>query len=138
MLGRTAARLTATIAMAAGFGLVAATTAGAHECFNTSRSAQGSAMASKSQAWETFAIADFIAQDVENGLYDAETGECILETYLAAGGPATFTFHVKNAADGVVGTDRNGHAADGHGIDWAFPSYGDIIFGAFAQCGVEF
>jgi hypothetical protein len=97
---------------------------------------------SKSQAWFTLRIADAIADDVANGAYTAEDGECILAAYTASGAPLSFTIHVKGVTgqEGVIGL-HNKHDdlhVDGKGIDHFFDAYGGAIFGAFESCGVSF
>lgn len=131
-----ASRLAKSVALTVALGLATATTAAAHECFNASRSDRGNQMAgSKSNAWFTLHVADVIAEEVESGLYDAETGECIIDAYDATGAPASFTIKTRAGKDGVVGGPN---AGDGHGIDHVFAAYGDSIIGAYMSCGVEF
>ncbi|GAA2036972.1 hypothetical protein GCM10009819_21970 [Agromyces tropicus] len=131
------------VKVGAGVGLAAALTLGsgmaayAHECYNANRSDKGNQGASNSQAWYTIVVAD----EVSAGL-DAEDAECVLDAYYGAGGPATFTIHVKgaNGQDGTIGEANpvEGKSSDGKGIDHVFDAYGGIIFGAYEACGVEF
>ena len=113
----------------------------AHDCYNASRSAKGDAQAgTHSQAWVQVNVADLIADDVANGVYSAEDGECILAAYTEAGGRLSASIHVKgaNGQDGVIGLN-NPHtekASDGRGIDHFFESQFGIIIGAFEGCGV--
>jgi hypothetical protein len=138
-MSRLSKRLGASVAMAATFGLVAATTASAHDCYNASRSDQGNSMAgSHSKAWFTLVITESIADDVAHGLYTAEEGACVYAAYIAAGGPASVTIHTTPAA-GVIG-DKNPNEelyTNGRGLDHFFEAFGGVIFGAFEQCGVE-
>ncbi|KGN35042.1 hypothetical protein N802_01985 [Knoellia sinensis KCTC 19936] len=135
---RFTSRLGASVAMAAAIGLATATTAAAHECFNASRSAQGNLKAgSNSNAWFTIVVADEIAAEVEAGLYDAATGECVLAAYEATGSPSSFTVKIRGGGkDGVVGGHNN--TANHKGIDHVFAAHGAQIGGAYASCGVEF
>jgi hypothetical protein len=136
-----ASRLGQSIAVAAALGLATATTAAAHECFNASRSAQGNLKAgAHSQTWFTLVVADIIDEEVEEGLYDAETGECILDAYEEAGGRASFTIKFVGGKDGLLagGVTNNEIITNGKGIDHLFPAYGEAILGAYAECGAEF
>ncbi|GAA4406523.1 hypothetical protein GCM10023168_21520 [Fodinibacter luteus] len=138
---RFASRLGQSIAVAAALGLATATTAAAHECYNASRSEQGNLKAgTQSNTWFTLVVADIIAEEVEEGLYDAETGECILDAYEGAGGQASFTVKVVGGKDGLIagGVTNQEILSNGKGIDHIFPAYGEAIFGAYGGCGVEF
>jgi hypothetical protein len=138
---RFASRLGRSIAVAAALGLATATTAAAHECYNASRSEQGDLKAgTQSKAWYTLVVADVIAEEVDAELYDAETGECILDAYEEAGGPASFVIHVVGGKDGVIagGVKNEELLRNGKGIDHIFEVYGDAIIGAYGECGVEF
>lgn len=143
MFGRKMMRLGATAALSAGLVVGSGVGAWAHECFNASRSDTGNEMAgSRSQAWFTLRIADAIADDVANGAYTAEDGECLLAAYTETGAPLSFTIHVKGATgqEGVIGL-HNKHEeqhTDGKGIDHFFDAYGWAIFSAFDECGVSF
>ena len=129
-------RLVRATALTAALGLATASTAAAHECFNANRSEQGNTMAgSHSQAWFTLQVSDAIAEEVAAGLYDAATGECILDAYAATGAPSSFTIKIRAGQDGLVG---GGNVGDGHGIDHVFEAYGEQILGSYASCGVEF
>jgi hypothetical protein len=114
----------------------------AHECFNASRSAQGNTSAgTHSQAWFQVDVAATIADEVDQGLYDEETGACILDAWSAGGGPATFTVHVKgaNGSDGVIAA-KNPHeskGSDGRGIDHFFDVYGELFVNSYAGCGAN-
>lgn len=112
----------------------------AHECINASRSVQGDHMAgTRSQAWYEVVVADEVAWEVSQGYYSAQQGECMYEYWLANGGPATFTVHVKgaNGQDGTVaGRNPNAHLMyDGQGIDLI--DFG-LYLEAAAACGVDF
>ena len=132
----------------AGLGLAAALVLGtgaaayAHECYNPSRSEQGNAGASNSQAWFTLVVADAIQGDADAGFITQEQADCIKGAYAETGAPASFTLMVKGAVgqDGVIAANNpNGFlATDGKGIDHAFAAYGDQIFGSYAACGVAF
>jgi hypothetical protein len=143
MLGRTTRRLAAGAALAGALVLGSGAGAWAHECYNASRSDTGNEMAgSKSQAWFTLVVSDAIQGDVEAGLITQEQADCINEAYAESGAPASFTIHVKgaNGQDGLVAghNPNDGLMADGKGIDHALAAYGDVIFGGYAACGVEF
>jgi hypothetical protein len=137
MAGRAAAALALSGLAVTGTGIAAL----AHECINSSRSDKGNEMAgSRSQAWYTVGIADFIAEDVANGLYTEEDGACLLDAYTQTGSPLTFTIHVKgvNGQEGVIG-ERNPNGwlmANGKGIDHFLDLYGGDIVQAFQTCGV--
>ena len=138
---RLASRLGKAVALTAALGLATATTAAAHECYNASRSEQGNLKAgTQSNTWFTLVVADIIAEEVEGGLYDAETGECIIAAYTASGAPASFTIKVVGGKDGVVagGVKNQEILSNGSGIDHIFAAYGEIIIGAYSGCGVEF
>ena len=131
-----ASRLAKSVALTAALGLATATTAAAHECYNASRSDKGNEMAgTKSNTWFTLHIAEIIAEEVAEGLYDEETGECVLAALEDAGVPSSFTIKVVAGKDGVIG---GGNIDDGRGIDHIFPAYGGAIFGAYDSCGVAF
>ncbi len=135
------ARAAVLVAGASAFTLLGAGSAWAHECYNTSRSEQGNTAAANSQAWFQLVIADAIAEDVANGLYTAEQGQCIYAAWTDGGGPASFTIHVKgvNGQGGVL-AERNpnkGLMADGQGIDHVFDAYGDLLVASFLGCGVN-
>lgn len=131
-----ASRLLKSVALTAALGLATASTAAAHECFNANRSEKGNTMAgSKSQAWFTLVVADIIAEEVEDGMYDEAAGECVLAELDASGVPESFTIKIRAGKDGVIG---GGNVDDGHGIDHIFPAYGGAILGAYDTCGVEF
>jgi hypothetical protein len=109
-------------------------TAWAHECYNASRSEQGNAGASNSQAWLTVSVADF-ANSGE--AFPAALADCFLSHWFAGGGPATFTIHVK----GVTGTGgviaENAPAAtlaDGRGIDHIEDAYGALLEASIGAC----
>lgn len=136
-----AKRLGRSIALAAALGLFTASTAAAHECYNASRSAQGNLKAgTQSSTWFTLVISEAIAEEVEGGMYDKEVGECVLDAYKKAGGPASFTIKVKGGKDGLIagGVTNQAILSDGKGIDHLFAAYGETIMGAYAGCGVEF
>ena len=138
---RFASRLGQSIAVAAALGLATATTAAAHECYNASRSEQGNLKAgTQSNAWITLVVADLIAEEVDAGLYDAETGECIIDAYEESGGRASFTIKVVGGKDGVLagGVTSQEILSNGKGIDHVFAAYGEAIIGAYVGCGVEF
>jgi hypothetical protein len=130
------------VAATAAFAMLGAGSAWAHECYNASRSEQGNTAAgAHSQAWFTLVIADAIAEDVANGLYTAEQGDCIYAAWTAGGGPASFTIHVKGVTgqDGVL-AERNpndGLVANGRGIDHVFDVYGELLASSFLGCGVN-
>ena len=143
MLGRTTRRLAAGAALAGGLVLGSGAAAVAHECYNASRSDKGNEMAgSKSQAWFTLVVSDAIQGDADAGLITQDQADCIIEAYAESGAPASFTIHVKGATgqDGVLAAHNpnSGLMANGQGIDHAFLAYGDVIFGSYAACGVEF
>lgn len=138
---RLTSRLGKAVALTAALGLATASTAAAHECYIASRSDQGDMMAgANSKAWYPLVVADVIAEEVAMGMYDAETGECILEEYADAGGPATFVIKVVGGKDGLLagGVTNPELLANGTGVDHIFPAYGAAIFGAYGTCGVEF
>jgi len=138
---RLASRLGQSIAIAAALGLATATTAAAHECYNASRSEQGNLQAgTQSNTWITLVVADLIAEEVDAGLYDAETGECIIDAYEEAGGLASFTIKVVGGKDGLLagGVTSQEILSNGTGIDHVFAAYGETIIGAYGGCGVEF
>jgi hypothetical protein len=138
---RFASRLGQSVAVAAALCLATATTAAAHECFNASRSDQGNLMAgTQSNAWFTLVVADIIAEEVDAGLYDEATGECILGAYTDAGGPESFTIKVIGGKDGLLagGVTSQEVLSNGKGIDHVFAAYGEIIVGAYVECGVPF
>lgn len=138
---RYASRLGRSVALAAALCLATATTAAAHECYNASRSEQGNLKAgSQSNAWFTLVVADVIAEEVAEGLYDEATGECVLDAYEAAGGPASFTIKVIGGKDGLLAGGVTNHEilSNGKGIDHVFAAYGGTIIGAYAGCGVDF
>ena len=140
-MNRFASRLVQSIAVAAALGLATAGTAAAHECYNASRSEQGNLQAgTQSNTWFTLVVADVIAEEVDLGMYDAQTGECILEAYEEAGGQASFTIKVVGGKDGLIagGVTNQELLSDGKGIDHIFAAYGETIMGAYAGCGVEF
>ncbi len=139
---RTLLRGGAGAAMTAAFIAASAGGAWAHECFNASRSAQGNqAAGTHSQAWFQVDIAETIAEEVDDGLYDAETGACILDAWTAGGGPATVTVHVKgaNGSDGVIGANNphESKGSDGRGIDHFFDVYGDLFVDSYVGCGAN-
>ena len=138
---RFASRLGQSIAVAAALGLATATTAAAHECYNASRSEQGNLKAgTQSNTWFTLVVADIIAEEVDAGMYDAATGECILEAYDEAGGLASFTVKVVGGKDGLLagGVTNQEVLSNGKGIDHIFAAYGETIIGAYGGCGVDF
>ena len=138
---RLASGLGRSIALAAALCLATATTAAAHECYNASRSEQGNLKAgSQSNAWFTLVVADAIAEEVAEGLYDEATGECVLDAYEASGAPASFTVKVIGGKDGLIAGGVTNHEilSNGKGIDHIFAAYGETIIGAYAGCGVEF
>lgn len=138
---RFTSRLGAAIAMTAAIGLATATTAAAHECFNASRSDQGNEMAgSKSNTWFTLVPAEIIAEEVDAGMYDAATGECILAEWEAGGLPESVVVKVVGGKDGVLagGVTSQELLSNGNGIDHAFAAYGDVIVGGYIECGVPF
>jgi len=86
-------------------------------------------------------IADAIADDVANGRYSAEQGQCIDAAWTNGGGPAAVTLHVKGAVgQGGVLAGRNPNdslATNGRGIDHFFATYGDLLVSSFLGCGVN-
>jgi len=109
-------------------------TAWAHECYNASRSAQGNAGASNSQAWFTVSVVDF-AHSGE--AFPVELADCFLSHWFAGGGPESFTIHVKGATGtgGVVA--ENAPAArlgDGHGIDHIEEAFGALLASSIGAC----
>jgi hypothetical protein len=137
MAGRTGVALALSALVVTGSGLGAY----AHECINSSRSAHGNeAAGSHSQAWFTLRVTNLLAEDIENGLYSEEDGQCILAAYTATGSPLSFTVHVK----GVTGQDgtlleHNKNAwlrTNGKGIDHFLDLYGGAIVQSFDACGV--
>ena len=138
-------------AAAVTLGLAAATPgiAQAHECFIANRSAQATAAVGKpkpsgnGQVWWTLHVPDVIAQEVGEGLYDAETGACILEAYEATGAPLSFAIMVKvpTSHDGVLGSKnphRDHKAGDHRGVDELFAAHGEAIMGSYGACDVDF
>lgn len=141
-MGRWRSRAATVVAGVAAVTLLGAGSAWAHECYNASRSDRGDAAAGTySQAWFQLVIADAVAEDVANGLYTAEQGECIYAAWLDGGGPASVTLHVKGAnGQGGVLAERNpndGLMADGVGVDHLFDAYGDLLVSSFLGCGVN-
>ncbi|HEY2950773.1 MAG TPA: hypothetical protein VGJ53_20650 [Micromonosporaceae bacterium] len=141
-MGRWRTRAAILVAGAAAFTVLGAGSAWAHECYNASRSDQGdTAAGTHSQAWFQLVISDAIAEDVANGLYTAEQGECIYAAWTAGGGPASFTIHVKgvNGQDGVLAehNPNDGLVANGRGIDHLFDAYGELLVSSFLGCGVN-
>ena len=139
---RWTARLGTVIASAAALTVLGAGSAWAHECNNASRSETGdTAAGTNSQAWFQLVIADAIADDVANGLYSAEQGQCIYAAWTTGGGPAAVTLHVKGATgqDGVLAghNPNEGLAANGRGIDHFFVTHGDLLISSFLGCGVN-
>jgi hypothetical protein len=141
-MGRWRARAATVVAGVAAFTLLGAGAAWAHECFNASRSDRGDAAAgTHSQAWFRLVVADAVAEDVANGLYTAEQGQCIYAAWTNGGGPASLTFHAKgaNGQDGVL-AEHNPHAglkANGRGIDHFADAYGDLLVSSFLGRGVN-
>jgi len=136
-----ASRLAKSVALTAALGLATATTAAAHECYNASRSDKGNEMAgTKSNTWFTLVVADIIEEEVGEGLYDAATGECILDAYEESGAPSSFTIKIVGGKDGLLAGGVTNHEilSNGTGIDHVFAAYGDAIVGAYVGCGVEF
>lgn len=135
-----ATRLGRSVALAAALGLATASTAAAHECYNASRSDKGNEKAgANSNAWFTLVVADIIAEEVEAGLYDAATGDCIIGAYEATGAPSSFTIKVIGGKDGLLAGGVTNHEilSNGKGIDHAFAAFGGDIVGSYAACGVE-
>jgi hypothetical protein len=135
-------RAATVVAAAATFVTVGAGGAWAHDCYNASRSDTGdTAAGSHSQAWFTLTISDAVAEDVANGLYTEEQGDCVYQAWLAGGGPVSVTFHVKgaNGTDGILAENNpnEGLLTDGHGIDHFSEAYGALIASAFTACGVS-
>lgn len=138
---RLTARLGKAVALTAALALATASTAAAHECYIASRSDQGNLKAgTHSKAWFTLVVADVIAEEVEEGLYDAETGACVVAAYTATGAPSSFTIKVRGGKDGLLAGGVTNHEvlSNGTGVDYIFHAYGDAIIGAYAGCGVEF
>ena len=136
-----ASRLGRSVALAAALCLATATTAAAHECYNASRSAQGDLKAgTNSKAWFTLVVADVIAGEVDEGLYDETTAQCILDAYEAGGGPASFTIKIIGGKNGLLagGVTKHEVLSNGKGIDHVFAVYGETIVGAYMGCGVDF
>ena len=105
----------------------------AHECFNASRSAQGNVGADNSPRWLTLQISEFFT-DPELGLSPSEqaTALALLAQAQANGEvPNDVTIYIGNhtIAEDTPSMDRNGHAADGSGIDHFFDAYGAQLFG---------
>ena len=121
MFSRTMTNVGAGIALAAALALGTGAAAYAHECYNPSRSDQG---------------------DADGGVITQEQADCIKAAYAGSGAPASFTVMVKGAVgqDGVIAAHNPNlvHSTDGKGIDHAFASYGEQIFGSYAACGVVF
>ncbi|WP_353827928.1 hypothetical protein [Agromyces sp. SYSU T0242] len=137
MFSRTMVKVGAGVGLAAALSLGSGMAAYAHECYNANRSDKGNAGASNSQAWYTIVVADEVAGELPPDL-----AECVLGEYYGAGGPASFTIHVKgaNGQGGTIGSNNphEGKSSDGQGIDEIFDAYGTIIFGAYEACGVGF
>jgi hypothetical protein len=124
-------------------GVVALTgsTAFAHECYNASRSANGNAGASQSNAWGTVTIEDVFADAVANseefGLPAADESDipAMVADALARGVPSSFVVHFPStAASGVYGTAKS---SDGKGIDHFFATFeGDLIDSYLCGAGV--
>jgi len=139
MLRRVSRRTGAALALSAIIVTGSGAGAFAFDCYNASRSEKGNEKAgTRSQSWFTLNVSDLIAEDVENGLYSAEDGECILDAYTATGAPVSVTIHV-TAGSGVIG-ERNPNSermTDGRGLDHYFESYAGDVIGAFESCGVK-
>lgn len=135
-----ASRLVKSVALTAALGLATATTAAAHECYNASRSDKGNEMAgTKSNTWFTLVPSSIIAEEIDAGMYDEATGDCILAEWEAGGLPESFVIKVVGGKDGLLagGVTRHELLHDGNGIDHAFAAYGDVIVGGYVTCGVE-
>jgi len=143
MFSRTLTRIGAGVALAAALALGSGAAAYAHECYNPSRSDQGDAKAgANSQAWFTLVVADAIQGDAASGIITQQQADCIKAAYAATGAPSSFTVMVKGAVGqgGVIAAHNPNLArsTDGKGIDHAFATYGEQIFGSYAACGVQF
>jgi hypothetical protein len=133
----------ATVGLTAALVLGSGAAAFAHECYNPSRSDQGNASAGgNSQAWFTLVLEDAVQGDVESGFITQEQADCIKAAYAETGAPGSFTLMVKGAVGqgGTIAANNpnDGLATNGKGIDHAFATYGEQIFGSYAVCGVEF
>jgi len=114
--------------------VASAGSAWAHECYNASRSAQGNAGASNSQAWLTVSVVDFANSGEE---FPAELADCFLGNWFAGGGPETFTIHVKgaNGTGGVIAENAPpAQLADGRGIDHIEEAYGALFEASLLPC----
>lgn len=133
-------------ALGAAIVLATGVAASAHECYVPNRSEQGNAKAgANSKAWYTLVVQDAINGGVgapEEGGITQEQADCVYSAYLAGGGPATFTVHVKGATGqgGTIGANNPNieKASDGKGVDRIFAAYGSVIIGAYGACGVDF
>lgn len=123
----------AVAAVACAIALVPAGSALAHECYNASRSAKGNAGADHSPRWLTAQLAEFFA-DPGLGLSQAQQTEA-LRLAAERGIPSSFTIFIGNHTIGTRASDgsdtpafgRNGHSADGRGIDHIFDRYGEQL-----------
>jgi len=140
MFSRTLTNIGVGVALAAAAVLGTGAAAYAHECYNPSRSEQGNAGASNSQAWFTLIVADAIQGDADAGLITQQQADCLKAYWSSHGGPASFTIMAKGAVgqDGVIAEHNPNEeiVTDGHGIDHLFDAYGDLIGAAYASCGV--
>ncbi|HKQ61776.1 MAG TPA: hypothetical protein VJS92_10815 [Candidatus Polarisedimenticolaceae bacterium] len=114
-----------------------ASLAQANDCFNSSRSGQGSASAgANSRAWATVSVVDFAHSP---GFPPGVDPDCFVTQWLAGGGPSSFTVHVQGASGGggvIGGNSANPNLADGRGIDHIEDAYGALFGAALGACAL--
>ena len=116
---------TIVVGAAAGIALMG-TAASAHECFIASRSATGNANATNSGSWTILTAAD-IATLTPPGTDQA----CVVEFWLANGGPASLTVR----SNKIIGEDSNNpNLANGKGLDHAEDVFGGLLEAAVIAC----
>ena len=111
----------------------------AHECYNSSRSAQGNAGATHWSNWTTESVAELFSFIHFVGIPGVDTPLTLeqqavtFETATEMGVPSEvtlFTGKITIGAKGRAFTD-GGKAADGRGIDHFFAAHGEAIVTAY-------
>lgn len=118
---------------------VTAGAAFAHECYNASRSVQGSSAATHSANWWTASVAGLFEEIHLFGIPGVETpltpaqAEVAFEAALEMGVPETVTIFVGRHTIGANGAafSEKGKATDGKGIDHFFATHGDAVITAY-------
>ena len=80
------------------------------DCIRASSSQSGLMHSTRSGNWEYLTINDLVDGAVQSGMFDEQTGQCVLDAWQAAGEPSYFAIGAGVA--GARGDEQSGHISD--------------------------